>query len=173
MPLSFIYVLLTSFLRFFWWLSYFAAPGPLLSRRKGYKGEGARWLARGTKAMATLAHVEALRALKLEALSRLVGLATEGSEQGTNFQQFSFGPSHHLVLLIHWESDFFQNFSKVPKTQTANVKITSLPPLQCPCTPWWRRWRQRGHWAWRRRAWRTMRMCSRELGVTDGRNSKP
>jgi hypothetical protein len=39
--------------------------------------------------MATLAHVEALRALEIEALSRLVGLAAEGSEQGTNSQQYS------------------------------------------------------------------------------------
>jgi hypothetical protein len=148
-PLSSIYV--NIFSKVFWWLSYFAAP--LLSRGKGYKSEGARWLARGTEAMATLAHVEALRALEMEALSRLVGLAAEVSEQGTTqfSTVFSLGPGHHLVLFILLEPDSFQNFCKMPKTQNANVKITSLPPPQCPWTPWWRRWRQRGHWVWRRR----------------------
>jgi hypothetical protein len=59
----------------------------MLSLGKGYKSEGARWLARGTEAMASLAHEEALRALEMEALYRLVGVAAEGSEQGTNSQQ--------------------------------------------------------------------------------------
>jgi len=52
----------------------------------------------------------------------------------------------------------------MPKTQTANVKITSLPPPQYPLTPWWSRWRQRGHWAWRRRSGRRGKGSRRMFG---------